>query len=41
MAMGLAEARSRDPNLSEKERAAQFDKTIGMSEVDPGFRTTG
>jgi hypothetical protein len=32
MAMGLAEARSRDPNLSEKERAAQFDKTIGMSQ---------
>jgi hypothetical protein len=31
LAMGMAEARSRDPNLSEKERAAQFDKTLGMS----------
>jgi hypothetical protein len=31
MAMGLAEARSRDPNLSEKERAEQFDKSLKMS----------
>jgi hypothetical protein len=30
-AMGMAEAKSRDPNLSEKERAAQFEKTMAMS----------
>lgn len=32
LAMGIAEARSRDPNLSEKERAAQFDATLKMSQ---------
>ena len=32
MAMGIADARSRDPNLSENERAAQFDKTMAISQ---------
>jgi hypothetical protein len=31
MEMGMAEARSRDPNLSAKERAAQFDRTLEIS----------
>lgn len=31
MEMGMAEARSRDPNLSEKDRTAQLDKTLQMS----------
>ena len=31
MEMGMAEARSRDPNLSEEERAAQMTKVTGMA----------
>jgi hypothetical protein len=31
LALGVSDARSRDPNLSEKERAAQFEKAMDIS----------
>jgi hypothetical protein len=49
MEMGMAEAKSRDPNLSEDERAAQFAKVNGMAQgylaptekpLEEGFRNT-